>query len=300
MKSRLTILLLSDDGSAPRRLSIARGWLLGLGAALALLLVFTFVAGHRLYTLKSDLIMVSQLRETNQVQKKQLQLLNKNVAKLNHEMLTLRCFNRHLASIAKVDLKKDRDDILAMGGTDEAYDGGRSDVTSQRILTRRLHGQIRQLEDDFNVEEDVSRELLTQLERQRSLSTHTPSVWPCRGWVSSSYGWRISPFSGSNQFHKGMDLTARYGQPVYAPADGLVTYSAPFSTYGNYISINHGYGMVTRYGHLSRMNVKPGDLIRRGQVIAYVGNTGRSTGPHLHYEVLLNGIHVNPYRFMLK
>lgn len=300
MKSRLTILLLSDDGSAPRRLSVARGWLLGLSAALALLLVFALVAGHRLYTLKSDLIMVSQLRETNQVQKKQLQLLNKNVAKLNQEMLTLRCFNRHLASIAKLDLKKDRDDILAMGGTDEAYDGGRSDVVSQRILTRRLHGQIRQMEDDFNVEEDVSRELLTQLERQRSLNIHTPSVWPCRGWVSSSYGWRVSPFSGASQFHKGMDLTARYGQPVYAPADGLVTYSAPFSTYGNYVSINHGYGMVTRYGHLSRMCVKPGDLIRRGQVIAYVGNTGRSTGPHLHYEVLLNGIHVNPYRFMLK
>ncbi|OPZ60854.1 MAG: Murein DD-endopeptidase MepM [Deltaproteobacteria bacterium ADurb.Bin510] len=97
-----------------------------------------------------------------------------------------------------------------------------------------------------------------------------------------------------------MDLTARMGQPVYAPADGLVTFSAPYSTYGNYVALNHGYGMVTRYGHLSRMRVKAGDLVRRGQIIAYVGNTGRSTGPHLHYEVLMNGIHVNPYRFMLK
>ena len=301
MRTRWTILLLPEDGSAPRRLSCSRAWLSGLTLVFAVLLIFSLAAGYRLYTLRSDLSLVSQLKETNQVQKKQLHLLNQKVGRLNREMLTMRSFNRHLAAIAKIDLKKDRDDILALGGTEEAYDkGSRGDVVSQRILTRRLHGQIRQLEDDFNVEQDVSKELLAKLERQRSLSTRTPAAWPCRGWISSNYGWRNSPFSGARQFHKGIDLTARMGQPVYAPADGLVTYSAAFGTYGNFVAINHGYGMVTRYGHLSRMRVKPGELVKRGQLIANIGNTGRSTGPHLHYEVLLNGIHVNPYRFMLK
>jgi murein DD-endopeptidase MepM/ murein hydrolase activator NlpD len=138
------------------------------------------------------------------------------------------------------------------------------------------------------------------VEHQQALAAATPTLWPVLGWISSGFGSRSDPFTEGHEFHPGLDLSADYGTPVHATADGIVESAGWDGDYGNAIMLKHGYGIATRYGHLSRMAVRAGQTVHRGDVIGYVGATGRATGPHLHYEVLLNGQTVNPLGFLTK
>ncbi|MGZ4733064.1 MAG: M23 family metallopeptidase [Terriglobales bacterium] len=125
-----------------------------------------------------------------------------------------------------------------------------------------------------------------------------PNLWPVEGRVTGSFGERIDPFNGEGAFHSGVDISTPYGSRVIAPADGVVTFADFYSGYGRLIEIEHSQGFITRYGHLSSFAVTPGQTIHRGQVIGYVGLSGRSTGPHLHYEVRIHNNPVNPYHFL--
>jgi len=125
-----------------------------------------------------------------------------------------------------------------------------------------------------------------------------PNLWPVEGQVTGSFGERIDPFNGEGAFHSGVDISSAYGTRVVAPADGMVTITAEMGGYGRAIVINHGNGISTRYGHLSGFAVTPGQTVHRGDVIGYVGASGRSTGPHLHYEVRINDTPVNPYKYL--
>lgn len=141
--------------------------------------------------------------------------------------------------------------------------------------------------------------------RQASLSdwvraADAPQFWPVTGPITGPFGERTDPFNGEGAFHAGVDISSTYGQPVLAPADGDVTFADFFSGYGRMISIDHGHGVTTRYGHLSGVTVIEGQHVQRGQVIGYVGMTGRSTGPHLHYEVRINDTPVNPTKYLRK
>ena len=125
-----------------------------------------------------------------------------------------------------------------------------------------------------------------------------PNLWPVEGQVTGSFGERIDPFNGEGAFHSGVDISSNYGHPIVAPADGVVLYTEQLGGYGKAIAINHGNGISTRYGHLSGFAVAAGQTVHRGDVIGYVGASGRSTGPHLHYEVRINDIPVNPYKYL--
>jgi murein DD-endopeptidase MepM/ murein hydrolase activator NlpD len=125
-----------------------------------------------------------------------------------------------------------------------------------------------------------------------------PTLWPVEGPVTGSFGERIDPFNGEGAFHTGVDISTRYGEPIIAPADGVVAFSAVAAGYGRLVILEHGHGISTRYGHLASFAVALGQSIRRGEVIGYVGQSGRSTGPHLHYEVRINDVPVNPHKYL--
>ncbi len=125
-----------------------------------------------------------------------------------------------------------------------------------------------------------------------------PTLWPVMGPITGAFGERIDPFNGEGAFHSGVDISCHYGQQVLAPADGVVTYADFYNGYGRLLQIDHGNGISTRYGHLSGFAVGDGQTVHKGQVIAYVGLTGRSTGPHLHYEVRIHDTPVNPHKFL--
>jgi murein DD-endopeptidase MepM/ murein hydrolase activator NlpD len=125
-----------------------------------------------------------------------------------------------------------------------------------------------------------------------------PNLWPVDGQITASFGERIDPFNGEGAFHSGVDIGSNYGHAVIAPADGVVTFADFLGGYGKAIMIDHGHGISTRYGHLSGFAVTPGQEVHRGEVIGYIGTSGRSTGPHLHYEVRINDTPVNPYKYL--
>jgi murein DD-endopeptidase MepM/ murein hydrolase activator NlpD len=151
--------------------------------------------------------------------------------------------------------------------------------------------------------EDIQKNFDTVIkasENLTSLLASTPSIWPTNGWPSSGLGWRLDPFTGKQAYHSGLDIAAAYGNPVVAPADGYVISTTFDKFYGNCIKINHGGGVVTLFGHLSKIEVKEGQRVKRGDEIGKVGNTGRSLGSHLHYEIRENDKILNPMKFILE
>lgn len=160
-------------------------------------------------------------------------------------------------------------------------------------------------EDTFGILRDLLQGLESRLryvrkdvERREALAAATPSIWPAHGWLSSTFGGRPDPFTGESGYHQGLDISTEKGQPVFATADGTVEIASYTGEYGNLVALSHGFGLTTRYAHLSAYAVKAGDQVKRGQVIGYVGSTGHSTGPHLHYEILANGQLINPLQLL--
>jgi murein DD-endopeptidase MepM/ murein hydrolase activator NlpD len=129
-------------------------------------------------------------------------------------------------------------------------------------------------------------------------STYTPSIWPVMGHITDSFGERLDPFSGEGAFHTGVDVASDYGAPVHATADGIVTIAENHAGYGRLVVIDHGFGITTWYAHLSSFSGIAGQHVKRGEVVGYTGISGRSTGPHVHYEVRVNNAPVNPWRYM--
>ncbi|MDE1045332.1 MAG: M23 family metallopeptidase [Nitrospinaceae bacterium] len=167
-------------------------------------------------------------------------------------------------------------------------------------MVDRLSNGLDHLDRQAKIQSISFQELDDFFKNQKSFLSSTPSIWPTRGWVTSSFGFRKSPFTGLREKHEGWDIAARSGAPVRATADGVVVVEGREYGYGNLVEVDHGYGIVTRYGHNSKHLVKVGDRVKRGQVVSLVGNTGRSTGPHLHYEILLNGVPVSPKNYILE
>lgn len=191
--------------------------------------------------------------------------------------------------------------VLGVGGP-SASDGGRYDTPldeESRIEIARLDMQADEVGIDAASQEVRLHDLLALLLDQSARLDSTPSVWPVRGWVTSGFGIRTSPFTGARKMHEGIDIATRYGNLVHATADGVVLFAGVKSGYGKVVFVDHGYGVSTRYGHLSKIDVAPGQRISRGEILGRVGSTGRSTGPHLHYEVLVAGVPVNPYSYIL-
>jgi murein DD-endopeptidase MepM/ murein hydrolase activator NlpD len=149
---------------------------------------------------------------------------------------------------------------------------------------------------------DLLDESLAQIDaahqRRIAILSSTPNMMPVRGWFSHGFGWRKDPWTGDREFHRGIDIVADSGTRILAPADGVISGTARKPDYGKVVDVSHGFGYVTRFAHMSEILVKPGQRIRRGDVIGRVGSTGRSTGPHLHYEVFRDGRRVNPWKYL--
>jgi len=186
----------------------------------------------------------------------------------------------------------------AMGGSTGAT--SKQEATYTNALTALANpedtfGLLRTLLEGLESRLDVVQR---NVERRNALANATPSIWPAHGWLSSTMGRRTDPMTGGDDYHPGLDIAGDKGQPIYATAAGVVTHAGRQGAYGNLIVINHGFGLETRYGHLSGFQVHEGDRVQRGDLIGRLGATGRATGPHLHYEVLANGRLLNPLRLL--
>ncbi|HVC30602.1 MAG TPA: M23 family metallopeptidase [Steroidobacteraceae bacterium] len=178
------------------------------------------------------------------------------------------------------------------GGPEVDIPGGRPQISDLSTMLKTLQGQIDRRGSQLSALENVI------LSRQLGQEIHPEGRPVNAGYISSGFGERVDPFTGGGEFHEGIDFAAPMGTPIHAVAAGIVTWAGPRGGYGNMVQIDHGNGYSTRYGHSSKILVHVGETVQRGDVVALVGDTGRSTGPHVHFEVLRNGREVNPAHFV--
>lgn len=233
-------------------------------------------------------------------QNAQIQNFASEINQLKSQLVTLNNFEEKIRIIANLHHVEEPDNLFGVGGSIPEDLMTHIDLADRQSgLIREMHEQVTQLETASVNQKKGLSSLLDALEGKRNILAATPAIRPTKGWKTSKFGYRISPFTGSREFHKGLDIANQKGTGVIAPADGLVKFAGKKGLMGQMLVIDHGHGLITRYGHLGESLKKRGDKVKRGDLIAVMGNTGRSTGPHLHYEIHLNGVPVNPEKYIL-
>ncbi len=297
-----SVLIVSDATSTNKEFSISSKLIKNsIFAVSVLLLFFGFVIFDYL-TISFDKEKMKQLQNKNETQAALITDLSSKMSSLNQSLQELNSFKKK---------------ILVATGLTSPYalkEVGRGGPATSAIINQQLsevpatanstiqNNNITAMADNYLKETKEIGKTFRNVEKvidvQKIRLASIPSIWPTSGYISDSYGMRTHPITGKREFHPGLDIATQLGNPIIAPANGVVL-QAEFQRYmGNMILIDHGFGYTTRYGHLANFNVKEGDPVTRGQVIGYVGNTGRSTAPHLHYEVRIHGVHKNPFNFI--
>ena len=236
-----------------------------------------------------QLVKRDEVEEQNRFLRENIEVLAKKLGEVQAKMLQLESLGERVSGLAGVNPAEIKV---------PPHQGGRS------VLERDLSMQdIQTALADFDKQADQSADWMALLESKLFEQKIKKMMFPTQSpiptaHVGSSFGWRIDPFSGRSALHTGLDFASPHGTDIYAAAGGIVVTQQYLPEYGNTVDIDHGNDLVSRYAHVSKFHVKKGDLIRRGQKIAEVGNTGRSTGAHLHFEVLVNGIPQDPKKFL--
>lgn len=297
MSRRYTIVVADRQTGATRRFTFrVRPLIMGMAGVFALPIVIGM--GLRLGATSE----IEHLQSSNSTLEQENASYREATGALTTQIESLQSAVNDLGDRARVDpltaraMDKLPSQVRGQGGT--TVEGASAlltpDVTtsSPEDMFGLLHGVLSGLESHLNL---VRR----SVEKREALMNATPSIWPIHGWLSAGYGMRRDPFTGEPDFHPGLDISAEKGTPIEVTANGTVELTAPSGDYGNLVIVNHGFGLVTRYGHLSKFAVWPGQQVKRGDVIGFVGSTGRATGPHLHYEVLVNGKLMNPLQLLV-
>ena len=232
--------------------------------------------------------------EAKQQTRKHLDALALKLGEMQSRLLRLDALGERLTKLGKLDPDEfDFSELPPRGGVDITTSSIQS--LSPEDVTREME-QIARTIEDRELKLTVIEDLIMNRELQKEIR---PSGYPVRGgWISSRFGYRKHPFTGRRTFHRGVDIPAKRGTKIIAAASGIVSYSGKRAGYGYTVEIRHGNGYVTRYAHNQKNLVKVGDAVSKGQPIATVGSSGRSTGPHLHFEVVLNGATVNPEKYI--
>ncbi len=295
----VTFMYMPGNTGEIRRYHLPRSWVrrgtVGLIVAAVVLLAF----GVDYVRVRTHLVELDYLRSETSVQRDQLHEYTQKMATISEELTRISGFDRKLRVITNLD-PADPLPLPGIGGVEGDLVG----VAELATLTRdRRHQRILEglghLTDAASAEAESLSALIAHLEDQTTRLRTTPSISPTKGWVTSGFGYRTSPFTANREFHRGLDIAGRLGTPVYAPADGKIRFAGNRRALGNTVAISHGYGVETLYGHMHELKVKGGQKVVRGQEIGLLGSSGRSTGPHLHYQVQVNGVPVNPRNYIL-
>lgn len=307
MGKRLSFILVSNSGSVVKQTTLSKAFLTFLCLVLTCGLIYSGYVVYDYVQLKKTFsdtaaleTLISGQQEIIVGQRKQIQKLAGEINAFKKELLSLNDFEQKIRVIANLEKPAGKDSLFGVGGSIPEDLDARVELTEKHnSLLRDMHEQVDQLKLASTNQNEGLESLLNYLENQRNLLASTPAISPAKGWVTSKFGYRLSPFTGKREFHKGLDIGARKKSEIVAPADGVISFIGIKGFLGRVVMIDHGHGIVTRYGHLNKALKKTGDTVKRGEAIALVGNTGRTTGSHVHYEVLLNGLPTDPMKYIL-
>jgi len=304
----LNIILVAGANARARTITLDwRHWSIGGAALLVVFLVFTFA--FNFVTLKwaaaaqhpwlQRIVLADQREEAARTHERvqvHLNTMAMRLGELQAQMLKLDGLGERLAKTAGL---KPQELPSMQPGVVPGRGGAMSSAPSRDLSVQEFADLVGSLARQMDARSDQLSVLEALLVHDSANRKFLPTLYPILdGWYSSNFGYRIDPFNGQQSMHEGIDFPAEVGTPIVAAASGKVTYAEWHTQYGKMLEIDHGNGLVSRYAHASNLLVKEGDLVVRGQRVAAVGSTGRSTGPHLHFEVRLNGVPQNPARFL--
>lgn len=251
------------------------------------LMIRYFFEKHNMHSYKKE----------NKELKRKMDEYSAMIADIEKKILNIEGYQNKINKVVK-DTGKNTN--LAIGGLEIEATREISTIADkkEKELFKKLDEILNRLGEELDEHSQNYINYLNTLEELSVVWQSTPSITPVAGSISSGFGYRISPFSRYRVIHGGLDISASYGTPIKASARGIVVFTGYKALYGNMVVIDHGYGFITRYGHCSKILVKEGDIVKKGSIIAKVGTTGRTTGPHVHFEVFVNGIPANPSRFV--
>ncbi len=303
----MNIILVSNKLAKAKSLSVAQTVALVAGLVLLpVLLTLLFITPKgNIQQQGVKAMLPPQLKNSIISSQVHLDAYAKELGELQARMMRLDAQNERLAKLAgekakssKTETKPGDTKFKAASQTDMPGRGGPL-VYAKPMTEPDLQAAIADLASAIDQRDEYLSTLEAKVLQQSVLKDMLPNASPIRAaYNSSSYGWRIDPFNGNKAFHEGLDFTANTGTPIFAAADGIVAVSERTPDYGNLVKVDHGAGLETRYAHASKLLVKVGDRVIKGQKIAEVGSTGRSTGPHLHYEIRLNGNALDPRKYL--
>jgi murein DD-endopeptidase MepM/ murein hydrolase activator NlpD len=307
MRKKLNLLILSNTGAPTRQFNISTAW---IKFCYVLLLLFFAGIGYIVYDYSSlknvaqhNRMLQAKIAEQGDdlaAQRKQIQNFAKKINLLKDKLIALNKFEKEIRVIANIEKPDDESELFGVGGVSpEDLDAKIPLTQKHESLMRDMHEQAKLIDMALMTQKVGFEDLFNSLGDKLSILASTPSIHPARGRVTSKFGYRKSPFTGRRNFHRGYDIANRSGTPIVATADGKIIFEGKNGLLGNVIVIDHGHGLVTRYGHLKSFKKKQGEMVKRGDVIALMGMSGRTTGPHVHYEVHLHNVPVNPAKYML-
>jgi murein DD-endopeptidase MepM/ murein hydrolase activator NlpD len=292
-----TVLVLPDATSPARKFHVSKTVMAVLSSvAVVSILALTFFI-YQYVNLNVRMLELRQLRQ----EVSERNSLSAKVSQLEGELSKIRELDQRLRVVAGLDKGEAQPPILAQGGSETVSRVALVDAVKQRTgrLTDWVNRDLNSLGQEISSRGRSLRELKTYLDEKAATLASTPTILPVRGLITAGYGYRKSPFTGQREIHEGLDIAAPYGTPILATADGIVSFAGPLVAYGNVVFIDHGHGFATFYGHNSTNRVREGQRVRRGDIVAYVGTTGRTTGPHVHYEVHVEGVISNPLKYAI-
>jgi murein DD-endopeptidase MepM/ murein hydrolase activator NlpD len=290
---RYTILIASRQTGAVKRLTVTRRLLVWVAGAAILSPVLVAIGSSR-----ADQAEVEALRVANDTLRLENESYRNATGELTTQIASLQTALTELSEQARLDPAARAAVERSQALMRSRATGGSPIASLPRTAAASPEGSIAVLRDLLGLVESRLTSVRSQIEAQQQLARATPSLWPLAGWLSSGYGNRRDPFTGGPDFHPGIDISAERGTPVRATADGTVESAGYAGNYGNAVVLGHGFGIQTRFGHLSRFAVRTGQQVKRGDVVGYVGSTGRATSSHLHYEIMVNGRPINPLRIL--
>jgi murein DD-endopeptidase MepM/ murein hydrolase activator NlpD len=307
MTKKISLIILSNSGTTVKQLCVPVALMVAVGLAISIGAVLIGISLYDYQTLRQSVVAnhhvtqaIEEQREEIGQQRMQIQAFAHEINALKEKLMGLDQFEEKIRVIANLAPGQTDDSLFGVGGaTPEDLEPQLELTQRHEGLMREMHQQVDELTMASQRQENSFGSLLDKLEGQRNLLASTPAIRPTSGWMTSRFGHRTSPFTGRKEFHKGVDIANREGTAILATANGIVSFAGKKGPMGNMLVIDHGHGVVTRYAHLSEALKKRGEAVKRGDIIAQMGNSGRSTGPHLHYEVHLNGVPVNPATYIL-
>jgi murein DD-endopeptidase MepM/ murein hydrolase activator NlpD len=298
MSDHFTLMIIPGRKSGVKKISVSKVVIRNILIASLVAILAALYVVYDYASIKRDRAELVRLRTQTKEQSQQFRDLAIKIDGFTDRMEQLRQFDKKIRILSADQTSRDKKLPLGIGGSDKEMRVKEFLNQDQQKLITGIRESIAKLNEDANDREKSFAELLIFLHEQKSILAATPSVWPVKGWVTSEFGVRESPFRSGVEFHKGLDISTRFGKEVVAPADGLVIVSAYDPQDGNFIKIDHGRTLATGFAHLSQRAVKQGMRVKKGDIIGYVGDTGRSTGSHLHYSVFVNNVPVNPRKYL--